>query len=601
LRRCGEGLTKNHAPKEMNNLIFTTIRRILQVLPPGYKIRSAKMMVLLFFNSVLELFGLAAFLPLFSVILQEGVIYENQVVAKVYQMGGFSNENQFILTLAGFIVFVILFKNVISLFILQSQARFSFSLYQYFSIRLHQFFYSKGFAFFKSTNSNLIMRDLDVVPERFANNMVLAVFIFLNEMFVLSFILITLVLYDWRAIVLLGCSILPVFLLFYNWVKERSTRVEEGANGVKPLLHKSIFQSVFGFIDVEITNSQSHFRSNIRHLLDQLVQLSIKRVVYGQAPTKVIESGMVLAIFTITAYGLFFLPGRADLVTLLGLFALAAYRILPSVNRIMIALMNIKGHQYTFDAIMQIKGYKPEECQQREVHFNTQFQLKDLSFCFPDQDNELLKHIDLTIHKGESIGIIGSSGSGKTTLMNLMLGFWRPTTGEINIDGLPLDESTLKSWRDKIGYVQQEVYLLDGTLAENVAFGESPHEIDNIKLEQSMKQASLWEFSKTLPDGTATMVGERGTNLSGGQRQRVGIARALYSGAQILFLDEATSALDSQTEEEITESIRNLSDGNLTLVVIAHRLSTLKYCSRIVVIDAGRVVEKEDHMGCLNL
>ncbi|MCU4158148.1 ABC transporter ATP-binding protein/permease [Carboxylicivirga sp. A043] len=576
----------------MNNLIFSTIKRILQVLPPGYKKKSAKMMVLLFINSVMELFGLAAFLPLFSVILQDGVIQTHPIISKVYKIGGFVSENQFILFLAGFIVFAIIFKNVMSLFILRSQARFSLSLYQYFAIRLHELFYSKGFAFFKQTNSNVIMRDVNVIPQRFANNMVLPVFNFLNELFVLSFILISLVLYDWKAIVLLSCTILPIFMLFYNWVKGRTAKVEKVSNEIVPLLGKSIFQSIFGYTDVEITNSQYKFRNKIAYYLNKLVKLSVKRTIYAQAPTKVIEAGMVITIFAITAYGLFFLPDRSGLAALLGLFALAAYRILPSVNRIMIALISIKGHQFTFDTILDVKEFTPDVENEEHITFNNNIKLNNISFRFPDSKTNLLNKINLNIAKGESIGFIGPSGAGKTTLMNMMLGFWKATEGQIQVDNSILKDSTIKSWRDYVGYVQQEVYILDGTLAENIAFGIDKSQINQKKLVKAIKQASLWNFVQSLPQKMETMIGERGTKLSGGQRQRVGIARAIYSGATILFFDEATSALDSQTEQEITESIRLLSGGDLTIIVIAHRISTLKYSDRIIEINNGSITRE---------
>ncbi|TRX70539.1 ABC transporter ATP-binding protein [Carboxylicivirga sp. M1479] len=573
----------------MNNLIFSTIKRILQVLPPGYKKKSAKMMLLLFLNSIMEMLGLAAFLPLFSVILQDGVIQTHPIISEVYNMGGFASENQFILFLAGFIVFAIIFKNVMSLFILKSQATFSLSLYQYFAIRIHKLYYSKGFPFFKNKNSNEIMRDVNQIPQWFSNQIVLAIFTFLNELFVLSFILTSLIIYDWKAIVMLTFTILPIFLLFYGWVKKRTSKIEKEANEVHPLLGKSIFQSIFGFIDVEVTNTQDRFRNKIAYYINKLVTISIKRTLYQQSPTKVIEAGMVITIFAITAYGLYFLPDRAGLAALLGLFALAAYRILPSVNRIMIALISIKGYQYTFDTILQVKDYKTELKEHSQIKFNYNLTLRDIYFKFPDAKETLLNEINLTINKGESIGFIGPSGAGKTTLMNLMLGFWSPTRGQLKVDETLINENTLPSWRDHIGYVQQEVYLLDGTLAENVAFGLEHKQIDTDKLEKVLKQASLWEFTQELPDKSNTMIGERGTKLSGGQRQRVGIARALYSGASILFFDEATSALDTQTEKDITESIRNLTDGDLTIVVIAHRISTLKYSNRIIEVDEGQI------------
>lgn len=572
-----------------NNIITGTLHKLRQVLPPTYRRKSFKMISLLFLNSIFELVGLAAFLPLFSVILQPGVIQSHHLINKVYTFVGFSSENQFILALSGLIVVAIVFKNIASIFIVRSQARFSLSLYQYFSNRLHQLYYSKGFPFFKKTNSNVILRNISTVPSQFANQIVLPTFNLLNELLILVLILTGLFLYDPKAILLLTITILPVFFLFYNWVKGRALKLEKEVNLITPELTKSIFQSVHGFPDVEITNTQPVFRKRISDLIGRLVKLNIRRTVYNAAPTKVLETGMVITVFAITAYGLWFLPDRAGLAALLGMYALAAYRILPSTNRIMLALISVKGYQYTFDIVNEVNGFIPESEQHEEIKFNSGIHVKNLSFQFPDAKEKMLNNVNLSINKGESLGLIGVSGSGKTTLMNLLLGFWEPTEGEILIDDKPLNRNTLKSWRDRIGYVQQEVYIIDSSVAENVAFGLKGSEIDHDKLEQALKQASLWDFVQTLPKTIHTQIGERGTKLSGGQRQRVGIARALYSGADVLFFDEATSALDTKTEEEITESIRTLADGKLTLIIIAHRKTTLKYCTRIVKVANGKL------------
>ena len=572
-----------------SNIIISTLLKIKAVLPAEYKGRSIKMILLLFLNSIFEMLGLAAFLPLFSVILQPGVIQNHHYIGPIYNSIGFTSDRQFILVLAGLIVVMMVLKNIASLFIVRSQAKFSLSLYQYFANRLHQLYYSKGFPFFKKTNSNVILRNISAIPSQFANQEVLPLFNFLNEVLVLLLILTGLMLYDAKAILLLAFTILPIFLLFYNWIKDRTMRLEQETNTIAPKLTQSIFQSVHGFADVEITNMQSRFRKRISDYIHRLVRLNIRRTVYNAAPTKVIETGMVITIFTITVYGLYFLPDRAGLGALLGLFALAAYRILPSVNRIMISLISIKGYQYTFDIISEVKDFEPDTIQHQPIVYHKKIDIKNLYFQFPDSDKNTLTNINLSINKGESIGIMGTSGSGKTTLMNLLLGFWEPSQGTIAIDDVTLTKETLQSWRKRIGYVQQEVYIIDASVAENVAFGLTKAEVDIIKLERVLKQASLWEHVQTLPHSIHTNIGERGTKLSGGQRQRVGIARALYAGADVLFFDEATSALDSKTEMEITESIRTLADGELTLIIIAHRETTLKYCDRIVKIAKGKV------------
>ena len=582
-----------------NNLIIHTIKRIVEVLPPGYKKRSVGMMFLLLMNSILEMAGLAAFLPLFNVILKEGIAESHPIIAKAYELGGFTSQNQFILVLAGLIVFAITFKNVMAIYIKHSQAKFSMSLYQYFAIRIHKLYYQKGFPFFKRTNSNVIMRDVNQVTHKFAQQVVIQTFNFLTELMVLVFILVSLFLYDWRAIILLATTILPIIMLFYNWVKERSMRLERELFQITPKLGRSIFQSIFGYLDVVISNSLRFFQDTISHYMNRRVQLATKKVVYNEAPRRVLETGMVLTIFAITAYGLFFLPDRAALATILGLFALAAYRILPSINIIMQAMINIKGHQYVFDIISQVKDLKTEKSEEDEenltLSFNRDISLNDVWFRFPDGQEDVLKGISLTIKKGEAVGFMGPSGSGKTTLMNLMLGFWQPYHGRFTVDKTPLGPHNAKAWHKLVGYVQQEVYLLDATLAENVAFGMPAEEIDEARLEQVLKKTSLWELVQELPDGIHTRIGERGTRLSGGQRQRIGIARAIYSGAEILFFDEATSALDTETEEDITESIRELSHSNLTIIVVAHRVTTLKYCDRIFTVAGGKITRESGY------
>jgi len=576
------------------NIIVGTILKINEVLPQKYKRKSLKMLFLLFLNSIFEMIGLAAFLPLFSVILQPRAIQNHPVIGAIYQFLGFESEKSFILLLAGSIIVAVIAKNFTSLLITRSQAKFSLSLYQYFAHRLHQLYYSKGFAFFKNTSSHTILRNINTIPSSFANQIVLSVFNLLTEVFILVLILIGLMLYNIFSVLLLAGTVLPVSIMVYRWVKERALSLEREVNSLTPKLTKDIFQSVNGYVDVEITNTQERFRERIFDKIGRIVQLNVKRIMYNAAPAKVTETGMVLAIFVITAYGLYFMPNNANLGTILGLFALAAYRILPSVNRIMTALISIKSYQYTFDIISQVKDFKPEKKQNEPISFNDKINIRGLSFRFPDSTKDVLSDINLTITKGESIGIMGASGAGKTTLMNLLLGFWQPTQGEIYIDNTLLTPDKLEAWRAYTGYVQQDVYIIDASIAENVAFGLHQEEIDFKRMEKVLRQASLWDFIQTLPDNIYTNIGERGAKLSGGQRQRVGIARALYSGAEVLFFDEATSALDSQTEMEITESIRSLSDGNLTLVTIAHRQSTLAYCSRIIEIEKGRLKIRND-------
>ena len=286
------------------------------------------------------------------------------------------------------------------------------------------------------------------------------------------------------------------------------------------------------------------------------------------------------------------MPSKVELVKLLGVFVVAGYKIMPSINRMMIAINGLNRSIWIMDALKPLQEYdsiekKYKKTEATPLKFESQLQLKDINFRYSHDSELIFKNYNLTIKKGEVIGVVGPSGSGKTTLMNILLGFLQPESGDYLIDDIKLDDENKTSFYDKVGYVQQQVYLIDGSVAENVAFGHGKKEINHEKLEKALKRANLWEMVAKLPKGVNELIGENGTKLSGGQRQRLGIARALYSESEILFFDEATSSLDTETELEVTEAIHKLSDGKLTIIIIAHRLSTLDQCDRIIKIDVN--------------
>lgn len=564
------------------NIIINTIKGINKVLPEKFQKRALAVLILSLLNSILELIGLASLIPLFSVIFQEKVIEKNNIISSIYHTVGFTSENQFILSFIGLIIFIIVLKNIISLFVIRYQAKFSFDIMEYLMLQLHRLFYNKGFLFFKKNNSNTIYRDIYLVPQYFARSVLMGSINLLNEMIVLFLIVIAIAWYDIVILVLLVCTVVPIFFLFYFLTKQKIKRLGEETNKVMPLISADIFQSSFGYVDVVITSTYEFFYNRINKNITKFKQQNIDRTTLNYIPTKLIESTMVFAIFVISLYGLYFLPNKESLLALLGVFAISAYRVMPSINRIMIAMNGLIENQYTFDVINQLDSTNVMPMHEESILFEKEIKIENISFNYPGTKKVVLNKFNLNIKKGEILGIMGKSGSGKTTLMNILLGFLNPTSGRIRIDDQELNESTLNSWQRKIGYVQQEVFLLDTTLAENIAFGLKKKEINYNKLQYVIELSSLSELVESLPSEVDTIVGERGSELSGGQRQRIGIARALYFDSEILFFDEATSALDTQTEKDINESINNLSHQGLTMIIIAHRESSLINADRVI-------------------
>lgn len=548
-----------------------------------FKRKAVTSSLLLFLNSILDLAGLASLLPLFSLILQDNFIENNKYASSLYNYFGLTNENQLIIIVASFVVLIIVIKNIISLLITKYQANFSFGIMKYSISRLHRIYYKKGFSYFKKTNSNVTLRDIYVIPSRFASTITMNLLLLFNEIVILILIITGILIYDIKIIALLTITVLPTFYIFYRLTKKKIKFIGDETNRLGPEISKGIFQSIFGYVDVTITGTKKIFFNKVKQLIKPLAKLNVSRTVYNLAPTKVIESAMILSVVMILIYGVYTFPTKEEVLTLLGIYALAAYRIMPSINRVMISINSLTENQYTFSVMEEIVSFdEKEESIQKDISFKEYINIEKVSFKYDDGEDIILSDFSLSIKKGETIGIRGKSGGGKTTLMNIMLGLLQPTSGQFKVDNTVITAENIEAWQRQIGYVQQDVYLLDATLAENIAFGIDNKNINFEKINKAIEQSSLKEFVDSLAQGIETKVGERGTQLSGGQKQRVGIARALYFDSEVLFFDEATSALDPQTEKEITESINRLSQEGLTMIIIAHRETSLEGADRII-------------------
>jgi ABC-type multidrug transport system fused ATPase/permease subunit len=319
---------------------------------------------------------------------------------------------------------------------------------------------------------------------------------------------------------------------------------------------------------------------------DKLIAMRKHNATLSALPQSITETTLATGMAAIVIIGAYI---QGNIGLLFGIFAVAAVRLMPSVRNILSAVTAIRYNLYTLDTLQNIEdnAIANEQTSER-LRLRKKIEINNLSFEYDGQQSKevasVIDNLSLTILRGERIGIKGASGAGKSTLMNLILGLYTPTSGEILIDGIKLDSTTRREWQNSIGYVPQNVFIADSTLAENIALGIAPQNIDRQRVEEVLEMASLKQFTEGLAEGLDTMIGESGCRVSGGERQRIGIARALYSQPDILFFDEATSALDKDTEQSVNKSIETLSvnNRNLTIVVIAHRETSLGYCDRII-------------------
>lgn len=391
------------------------------------------------------------------------------------------------------------------------------------------------------------------------------------------------------SIVVLGSAVAG-FLWFSRTHVKRWGRQEQIYQGA---IIKALQQGFHSIKEVKILGCEEAIRESFAAPRMSLARTRIKFAVMTQAPRLWTETVVISAIL-ISILGVLFSGGKVDeIVSILALFAAATFRLLPSMNRIILAMNAIKGGTHGIKLVYDDTvafSEKPDivsagDCD--ALTFEKEISLNDVSFRYSSDDPYVLHDVDFKIRPGESIGIVGPSGAGKTTLVDILAGLLPPTSGSVCTDGYDI-YNAVGQWRRKLGYVPQSIYLTDDTLRRNIAFGQHDAEIDDGRLFNAIRLAQLDGIVSSLNQGLDTMLGDRGTRLSGGQRQRVGIARALYNDPAVLIFDEATSALDSETEHEITNAI-NMLKGRKTLIVIAHRLSTVRECDRLIYLKNGEV------------
>ena len=323
-------------------------------------------------------------------------------------------------------------------------------------------------------------------------------------------------------------------------------------------------------------------------LISQIPQLTLQAVAFGGV--------ILLCLILMDPQGLASGAALGGILPTLGLFAFAAQRLMPELSKLYSSIAKLQVGSAAVnivhdDLIDKAGSGSLPSAIPSALGLNQRLELVDVSYRYPSAELAGLTGVTLDLKAGERIGIVGSTGAGKTTLADLVLGVLQPSKGLIVADGTPITEANLRAWQQSVGYVPQDIFLTDASISENIALGEPPQEIDEARVRRAAEIAQIDTFIlEELPDGYATTIGERGVRLSGGQRQRIGIARALYHDADLIVFDEATSALDNLTEREVMTAIDALP-GDKTVLMIAHRLSTVKHCDRIIVLDKGRVVD----------
>ncbi|MDE6623079.1 MAG: ABC transporter ATP-binding protein/permease [Alistipes sp.] len=556
----------------------------IDIIPPAFRRRGLRVAFSLLLRAVLNLTGLAVLLPVLALVLDPAWLAGDGPLARLYLLSGIGSPRAFALTLCAAVVAVVIAKSVANHLLVHIENRYVFDLYRTLSRRLYTAYHDRGLAFVKSANSAQLARNVNVVCLAFVSGVLKPAAQIVAEALLLLLLFTALLLYAPIAALLTAAVFLPSVWLYYTLVRNRMVRLGDEENRAQREKARLVVETFRGYADIEINGAFPQMLRAFDAAMERVIALRMRDAAMRMLPQTLTEAGLAVGMALLVALSLGDDGPAARM--LFGVFAVAALRLMPSVRSILAAWASIRYNRYAIELLRNA----PSETQpadnagQQPMPFERQIDVRELTFRFEDDGTELFRDFSLTIRKGERIGIRGASGAGKTTLFNLLLGLYAPTSGTIEIDGTPLASDNRRAWQRRIGYVSQHLFLTDATFAANVALGEPEERIDRARVMQALEAAQLGPFIASLPAGIDTRIGECGCRLSGGQRQRIGIARALYRRADVLFFDEATSALDDRTEEEVNRAIARLaaSQPGLTLVVIAHRESSLEYCDRIV-------------------
>jgi ATP-binding cassette subfamily C protein len=568
---------------------ITLLTRCYRLALPYGRLKLFAVLGLILFNGLLQLIGVTSIFPFFALAADPERIRHSTFGAWFLHFLPPLTTNHLLVVAGCFSILMLVIASVGSIASEVIRIRYAYGFCHWLRRRLFQSYAGRPYWFFLRRNTadmNQRLWDIQV----FIQSLLLPLGEIIARIVMVVLLVGTVFLVQpWvalGALVVLGGFYIIVFL----WLRPRAKAIGDGLQIHNVGFGKNTFQFLQGIKTVMIHGKSRYFIDKALEHSAQVGKFQSEIPIYSNGPRYLIEplafGGLVTVVIVLALQGRPF----SDILPNLSVMALATYRLLPTLQLLYSQLVTVAANNYTLTQLEEeILEIEEETGSSNDISesdqlcvFDREVRLQNITFCYPEATSPILKDFNLCITKNESVGIAGPSGSGKSTLVDLILGLHSPQMGDILIDSVALSPKRMDSWRRNIGYVPQDIYLLDDTIEANIAFGMQSKEVDQSALKASAEGAQILDFiEKELPEGFRTVVGERGVRLSGGQRQRIGLARALYHRPQVLILDEATSALDHATEAAVMETIHRLQ-GTLTIITIAHRLSTLERCDRVI-------------------
>ncbi|MEO0706199.1 MAG: ABC transporter ATP-binding protein [Cyanobacteria bacterium J06649_5] len=571
------------------------------------------------FASLLEALGVGLIAPFLSIAADPNIARES-ILQGLLSFLQLTSDSQIVTGLALMLIVVFCVKTAVYFFCKLYILKYSYWQKNRLEVRLMETYLRIPYIFHLNKNSAVLVKNIAIEAHQFTTNSLIPLLEIIANIIVMTVLLALLAYSDISLLIVALVIILPTILVFARL----SRRVKAWGEIMSTANHNmiaAINHGIGGLKETKVIGCESHFEQELHSYSKQYSDAAVRSDAFRVLPRVSIEAILVVFLLVFIVFSQL-VTGRSlsELTAVMGLFAVASIRLVPAVSQILSALGQIRFSLFALDMLcMDLKeteqfnqdgtqksrlavstpsqiasqmarnlGHdRAPQSSMAPLPFNYEVALEGITYRYPSAEAPAIKDFSLTLRKGESIALVGKSGSGKTTLVDILLGLLEPEQGDITVDGRSAYED-IRGWQNLLGYIPQSIFLTDSTIEQNIAYGVPVEEIDNERLQQAIAAAQLEELIDQMPDGVKTEVGERGVRVSGGQRQRIGIARALYHGREILVLDEATSALDTETEQLVSEAINALA-GSKTLIIIAHRYSTIEKCDRIYELSNGEL------------
>ena len=533
-------------------------------------------------SGFLELIGISLILPFINVVMNPEIIMTNRYLNFVYNFFHITDTTNFLIFLAFVLIASYIFKNLYMLVVYYFQYKVLYNAQKDISLQLIRYYVNQPYSYHLNINTSEMVRIVTDDTSRCSDFLTNAFFM-LTEFIVLLLVISFLFYINKTVTFILVVLFICIFLVIFKILKPRLKIFAKNNQKYHAGMIKWIQQSLGAIKDIKILQKEQFF---INKYYDSSVKYTSAQKHFHfleQFPRLLIESFVVSIILSVIIYLLYKGIDASTIIIQMAVFAMAAFRLMPSMNRMQVALNALMYYMPSINVVYRdlkntrVSGYLKED-ENKQLNMEKDVLINNISYKYPNTEKYIFKNVSFSIKRGKSIGFVGPTGAGKTTIIDVILGLLNPTDGSITIGGIDVHKNK-NNWFSKIGYVPQFIYLTDDTIKNNILFYDDEN-VDEEKLNIVIEQAQLKEFIESLPKGLDTIVGERGIRLSGGQRQRIGIARALYKKPEILVLDEATSALDNETEKAVMQAIEHLY-GKITMLVIAHRLTTIEKCDEI--------------------